>query len=283
MDTITEWAEVVQSSFVAFGEKLMNVLPNILGALLLLVIGWLIARLVRFVIRKVLQSIGFDKLGDQLTETSVLAKNLLTIRPSRLISKFAYWIVLLLFFISASDTLGWGVVSESISNLINYLPQLLSALIVFVIGLYIASFVKKFLKTAFDSMKLAAGHILSEVVSVIILIIIGTTALDQAGIDTTVISANITIILGAILLTFVLGIGLSAKDVFVNILSTFYAKNNLKAGDHIKIDKIEGKIIKLDSVHIILETSSGEIILPTKRLLTDTIEKRKEKDSQYMA
>jgi len=271
MDKLTEWTEVVQSSFIAFGEKMVDVLPNIIGALLLLIIGWLIAKGVSFVIRKLLKSLKFDVLGEKLVETSSIDPKFLSVKPSKLVAKFVYWIILLLFFISASDTLGWGVVSESISSLINYLPQLFSALVVFVVGLYIASFVKKVLKTTFDSFGLAGGNALSQVAMYIILVIVGTTALDQAGIDTTIITANITVIFGGLLLAFAIAFGYSSRDILTNILSSFYVRNNFEEGQEIDADGTKGKIKKIDSIYVIVETKEGEVLIPTRTLVSGKV------------
>lgn len=273
MEYFNQWTEVIGSSLTALGEKLMNVLPNIIGAILLLIVGWIIAKLVSLAVKKLLQTIRFDTLGAKILERSELDPELFSVKPSVVVAKFVYWILLLLFFISASDTLGLAVVSESIGNLISYLPQLFSALIVFVIGLYIAGFVRNFLKTAFDSFGLSAGNFLSEIAFYIILIIIGTTALDQAGIDTAIITANISIIFGGILLAFAIAFGYSSRDIFANILSSFYVRNNFKEGQRIQIDGIEGEIVQIDNIQTVVKMSEGELIMPTRRLTTETIKR----------
>lgn len=271
MEKLTEWTEVVQSSFIAFGEKMVNVLPNILGALLLLIIGWFIARGVSFVIQKLLKTLKFDDLGEKLIESSTINPKFLSIKPSKLVAKFAYWIILLLFFISASDTLGWAAVSESIGNLINYLPQLFSALVIFVLGLYIASFARNVLKTTFNSFGLVGGNILSEIVFYIILVIIGTTATDQAGIDTTIITANITIIFGGFLLAFAISFGYSSRDILTNILSSHYVKSNFEEGQKVDVDGVNGTIKSIDSLQVTIQTTDGEVLMPTKTLINERV------------
>ncbi|MEQ9307975.1 MAG: hypothetical protein RLN90_00870 [Balneolaceae bacterium] len=271
MEKLTQWTEVVQSSFIAFGEKMVDVLPNILGAILLLVIGWIVARGVSFVVRKLLKTLRFDDLGEKLIESSAINAKFLSIKPSTLIGKFVYWIILLLFFISASDTLGWSAVSESIGNLINYLPQLFSALVIFVLGLYIASFARNVLKTTFNSFGLVGGNILSEIVFYIILIIIGTTATDQAGIDTTIITANITIIFGGFLLAFAISFGYSSREILTNILSSHYVKNNFEEGQKVEVDGVTGTIKSIDSLQVTIQTSTGDVLLPTKTLINERV------------
>ncbi|MTI87157.1 MAG: hypothetical protein FH748_04225 [Balneolaceae bacterium] len=272
MNTIKEWGQVVQNSFMEFWEKLVDVLPHIFGALILLIVGWGIAKVTAFVIKKILVSIKLDQLGEKLVETTSLDPGLLNVTPSQLISKFVYWAILLLFFISASDTLGWTMVSESINTLLNYLPQLFSSLVVFVVGLYIAGFVKQFLNTAFNSIGLAAGTVISKIVFYIILLIVATTALDQAGIDTSLITANITIILGGLLLAFAIAFGYSSREVFANIISSLYVRNNFKEGQKIQIgEDIAGIIKKIDAIHVTLQTEGDDILLPTQVLISKKV------------
>lgn len=108
MEYFNQWTEVIGSSLTALGEKLMNVLPNIIGAILLLIVGWIIAKLVSLAVKKLLQTIRFDTLGAKILERSELDPELFSVKPSVVVAKFVYWILLLLFFISASDTLGLG-------------------------------------------------------------------------------------------------------------------------------------------------------------------------------
>lgn len=251
----------------------MSVLPNLIGAVVLLIVGWIVAKLVSMALKKILETIQFDKFTTKIVQKSSLDLDFFKINPSSVISKFVYWMILLLFFISASDTLGMNVVSESIGSLINYLPQLFSAIILFVIGLYIAGFVRNFIRTAFESLKLSAGKLLSEIAFYIILVIIGTAGLNQAGIDTTILTANISIIFGGLLLAFAIGFGLSSREILANILSSFYVKNKFSAGDKVKIDGIEGEIKEIDSVHTVIKTSNGEWVVPTQRFVNESVNK----------
>ncbi|WP_340103892.1 mechanosensitive ion channel family protein [Rhodohalobacter sp. 8-1] len=271
METFTDLTDVVQNSFLAFGEKLMSVLPNILGAILLLIIGWLVAKSVELVVRKLLQSIKFDKLAEKFVDATSVDSRVIAIAPSKVVSKFIYWIILLLFFISASDTLGWNAVSGAIGELVLYLPELFSAIVVFILGLLLAGFVRKILTTTLGSLGMSAGSVLSNIIYYFILIIVATTALDQAGLDTSVITSKLTVILGGILLAFAISFGYSSRDVLTNILSSFYVRNSFTEGQHITIGEFTGVIKKIDSIHVTLSTEDGEILFPTHKLISENI------------
>ena len=179
---------------------------------------------------------------------------------------FAKWILFLAFLIAAADVMNWEILSREISNLLGYLPKLLSAIAIFMVGMYIAKFVRTAIDGFYNSFDLAGGKIISNLAFYIIAIIISITALNQAGIDTTVITNNVTIILGAFLLAIAIGFGLGAKKLIGDILLTFYTRRNYEVGDKVNIAGREGVVKAIDNISMILENEKGKIIIPIKEV-----------------
>lgn len=271
MEKLTDWTDVSLESLKVLVQKLAASATDLVGAFIILLIGWMIARLVAFFVKKALRLAHFDKLSAKLNTEELLGKANINISSSDIIGKFVYWILMLVFFVVASDTLGWIVISESISDLIAYLPNLFSAIVIFVIGLYIANFVKRALKGIFDSLSIKSGHIVSGFSFYLILIIITLTALSQAGVDTSIITSNVTIIVGGIILAFAVSFGIGSKDVLTNILSSFYSKNNFKVGLRIKIGGVEGTIDSMDNVSCVVKTATEKVVIPIRKLLEEEI------------
>jgi len=271
MNKITDLTQVALQSLVALGESFMSALPNILGALFLLLLGWLIAKITSYIVRRSLKAIGFDKLSKKLNLDEIIGESKIAIFPSQIVGKFVYWVIILLFFVTASDTLGWAVVSNSISDLLSYLPQLFSAIVVFVIGFYIATFVKKGLQGILNTLAVASARIISGLAFYFIVVIISLAALNQAGIDTGVLTSNVTVIVGGVVLAFAVSFGIGSRDILTNILSSFYSKNNFHVGQEIEIDALKGVIQKIDITSCVLTTKNGTVVIPVKTLLTDRV------------
>lgn len=271
MNKITDWTEISLESLRVLVQKLAESATGLAGALIVLLIGWLVARLVAFFVKKALRLAKFDAITEKLNADDMLGKANIKISSSEIVGKFVYWILMLVFFVVASDSLGWTVASESISELISYLPKLFSAIVIFVIGLYIANFVKKALKSIFESLGVSSGHIISTFSFYLILIIISLTALSQAGVDTSIITSNLTIIIGGIVLAFAVSFGIGSKDVLTNILSSFYSKNNFKVGLKIKMGALEGTIDSIDNVSCVIKTASDRVVIPVRKLLEEEI------------
>lgn len=272
METITTWKDLTINSLNEMGLSIMKALPNILGAIIILIVGWLITRLIVFVLKRVLKFMKVDKLTEIINEKNIFGKTDLKFNITTVIVGFVKWIMFLVFLIVAADIMDWKIVSEEIGNLLRYLPKLFSAIALFMVGLYIASFVRTAIKGLFDSFDLSGGKIISNLVFYIIAIIITITALNQAGIDTEIITNNLTIILGAFLAAMALAFGLGSREIIGDILRTFYIRKNYEIGDKVNIAGIEGTIVSIDNICMTLSTTTGKTVLPIKYVAENKIE-----------
>lgn len=143
METLTNWKELTFNSLNEMGINIMEAVPNVIGALLILLIGWIITKIIVYLLRKVLHLVKVDKLTDIINEKDLFGKTDLKFNVTSVIVAFVKWIMFLVFLIVASDIMNWEIVSVEIGKLLSYLPKLFSALALFMVGLYIASFIKR--------------------------------------------------------------------------------------------------------------------------------------------
>jgi len=272
MDKIQTAGQNFWDAFNIMWHKIFEALPGILIALLIMVIGVLVARSLSYLAYKAVQLSRFEKFTSKALGRDVSQKTETGWTMALLVKKAMYWAVILLFAVFASETLGWEVVTQEISNLIAYLPRLFSALIIFIIGLYMASFVRKAINTGITSIGVQASGLISTIAYYVIMILVSITSLNQAGIDTGAITSNFVIIIGSVFLAFALAFGLGAKDVLGNILAGLYTKRNFHVGQKIRIENMEGTIERMDSVNFMLRTEKGKISIPIKKLMEEKVE-----------
>lgn len=266
---LTTTLEILQNTWNDF----LDVLPNILQAIILFIVGWLIAKLVARIIRKVLSSIGIDKLAQKLNEIELIEKTNYNIVPSQIFSKIVYYIILLLFAIAATEILNFAAISQLVVDILNYIPQLIAAIIVLAIGLMLAEFIKNIVLTTTRSLGIPSAKIIASFVFYFILLITIVTALSQMGIDTGFIRNNLTVILAGGIFAFGLGYGLASKDTMANFLASFYSKNKLNIGETITIDGSTGKIIAMDSNTLTLRAENeNRIIVPLHKISAQKVE-----------
>lgn len=252
--------------------NLAKVIPNLVGALAIFFIGWFIAKLLARIIKKLLAGIGVDKLAEKLNEIEIVDKSNIKIIPSVLISKILYYLILFVAIMAATDVLGMKALSDLMTNIMNYIPSLISALVVLIIGVIIADFLKKIVQTTCDSLGIPASRMIANLVFYFVFLNVIMITLKQANLQTDFIETNISIILAGVVLAFAIGYGLASKGLMANMLSSFYNKEKVKVGDTIIIEGVQGKIINIDSTTLTLQSGNSTIMIPLYKLTSERIE-----------
>ena len=260
--------QVNLSIFEDMWQELLKFMPKLIAVIVVLIIGWLLIKIISFLIKKALKFSKIDVLADKLNEID-LFKNV-SIKPTIIVVKVVKWILVLFMFIIISEILGLQMLTEGIASFIGYLPKLFSAIAILMIGIYIANIIKNAIQSLFKSLDLGGSNVIGSIVFFAIVVIVAITALNQAGIDTEMITSNLTLILGSLLLAFTIAFGLGSKEIVQRLLFGFYSRKNLNVGQKIKIGSIEGTIEAIDNIYLTLITDDGKFIFPIKEV-NDTI------------
>lgn len=272
METLNNWKNLTIDSLSAMGKEIALVFPKIIGAITILVVGWLIIKIVLFLLGKILKLTKVNALSERINDMDILGKGDVKVDIVKLILGFVKWGLLLVIFIVAADILNWEVISTEIGNLLHYLPRFFSALVLLMIGFYIGNLVKNTIKRLFDSLELGGSNLVSNLLFYIIVIFMSITALNQAGVDTTIITNNITLILGSFLLAFGLGLGLGSKDIIADILRSYYTRKTYAVGDTVVIGDDLGTIESIENNSLTLVTKAGKFVIPIKDVVAQKVE-----------
>ncbi len=251
----------------------VDFIPNLLGAIVVLLVGYIIARILRKVVRKLLEKAKIDKLGEKLASIEIVDKSNIKIVLSEILSKVVYFILMLFVWVAATDVLGMEAISNLVTDIFNFIPNLLVAFIILIIGLLLADLIRKAVKTACDSFGIPASKIISTLVFYFIFINIVISALSQAKINVEFLSQNISLVIGGAVLAFAIGYGLASKDVLSNFLASLYGKGMFEVGEKVTIDGEEGEVIDIDRSSITLLTKDKKVIIPFSRAINNKIEK----------
>jgi hypothetical protein len=272
MEKMTEFKDVMLKSLTSMWMEITNVFPNIIGALVVFLVGWIITKIIVKIIKKVLKLAKVDKLDEKLNEIEIIEGKELNFDTIKVVSSFVKWLMYIVLLITASDILGLEIISTQISELLSYLPKLFAALLIFILGLLFASFVKNGLKSLFESMDLSGGKMISQVVFFLMLTFISITALNQAGIDTEIITNNINMIIAAFLLAFAIAFGLGAKEVVGKLLKAFYARKTFEVGQKIEFNNSTYTVEAVESISVKLKNSDGILIVPINEIVENQVQ-----------
>ncbi|KJD33054.1 hypothetical protein PK35_08795 [Tamlana nanhaiensis] len=246
-------------------------LPKILLGVLFVVVAWVVLKLVLFLVKKSLKFTKLDKLSDKLNEIPFLSSNL-NLKLDKVILIFVKWFLILIFLIIGSDFLGLSFISNEVSKLINFLPKIFTALAIFVFGIYGANYLKESVRSLIKAIDVGGSKAISNVVFILLAIMVSILALNQAGLDTEIITKNIFLILGAALAAFTIAFGLGSRDIILRLLLGFYSKKSFKVGQKISIDGEEGVIIAIESISVIVRFADKKVVYPIKYISNKKIE-----------
>jgi len=253
-------------------QDIVSFIPSFIGALLVIVIGWIISRIVRKLIKRTLAAVGIDKVGEQIERIDIVRKSGMSIKISGFISSVIYYLMMLIFIVAGTDILGMPAISQLMSDVLNYVPNLIVAILIMGIGLLIADFLKNMVQTACKSIGIPAYSLIANIVFYFVLINVLIVALSQARIDTDFLKNNLSLILAGIIFAFALGYGIASKDLASNFLASFYLRNKFNLGDEITIEGIQGKIVEIDTNYVKVKTSKSTQLVPIIKLITESVE-----------
>ena len=253
-------------------QDIVDFVPSLIGALFIFLIGWIISRIVRKAIRKILSKVGIDKIGESLERIDLVRKSGISLKISNIIASVVYYLMMLIFIVASTDILGMPAISQLMSDLLNYVPNLIVAMMVMGIGLLVADFLKNITFTTCKSIGIPAYSMLANIVFYFVLINVMILALSQAKIDTDFLKNNLSLILAGIIFAFALGYGIASKDLASNFLASFYLKNKFKLGDIITIQGIKGEIVEIDTNYVKVKTDQSTQLVPIIKLITESVE-----------
>ena len=127
------------------------------------------------------------------------------------------------------------------------------------------------LRGILDTLAVTSARLISSFSFYTIVVIVSLAAINQAGINTEILTSNVTIIIGGIVLAFAVSFGIGSRDILTNILSSFYSKSNFQVGQEINVGEIDGVIQKIDITSCIIKTKTGNVVIPVKSLLTQVV------------
>ncbi|MBO6211401.1 mechanosensitive ion channel family protein [Algoriella sp.] len=253
-------------------QELIIIFPKIIGGIVFIILSYLILKLIVFITKYVLKLSKIENIKKALNNSDALKNTSMEIDPARIIMQFVKCFVILLIIIIGSDIFGLSVVSIQIGRIIDYLPQFFSAVLIFAGGFYLANYIKSIIRGLIKSIDLNGANIIGSVIFYIILIFTIITALNQAGVNTDLITNNLSLILGSIFLTLAIAFGLGSKDIIYRLLLSFYTNRNFEIGQRVIIDEnVEGVILAINNICMTIQTKDEKIVYPIKMITNKKI------------
>lgn len=256
-------------------NHLKIILWDFLLILIYIFVCWLLYKLIIKLADKFLKVTKVRKINTFYEKIDFLKKINITVDFHKIILSLIKFFVVLIFIIVGADLFNMPGITKVVNDIIAYIPKLISAIAIILVGFYIANWTKHKITAFLNIIGNTTGvKILSNVVVFGITLFFVLMGLNQADIDTTLLTNNISIILGVIFASVALSFGLGSKDIVKEILYSYYLRKSVQIGDRIKIEagNVEGTLISIDNINVKISTGSGTVLYPIKEFVTLKIE-----------
>jgi hypothetical protein len=250
-------------------DGLIEFLPNLLAAVGFLAAGWLVGRILKALTVRLLGSWSSRIAGGvgRLFRSRDVERRVRTgtSRPvAGAIGRIVFWLVFLVFLAAATEVLGLPVISTWISGVAGYLPRVIAAGLIILLGVLAGNLARSAASAGASSAGFAYADVLGRLSQGVIVMISLIVAFDQLGLEITFLIVIAAIILGASLGGAALAFGLGARTAVSNIIAAHYVVKTFRVGHQVRIGEYEGRVLELTPTAVILGTPEGRLVIPAK-------------------
>jgi small-conductance mechanosensitive channel len=252
-------------------NDIASFLPDVVNGLIVLLMGYLIARIVGWLVRLVLRKAGLDDLSERRGIVSGLRGLGIGLTPSRLIGQTVFGLLFLSFAITAVRLMRFETVAILLERLLDFLPSVIAALVVFLLGSMVARLAGNWVSLIAAAGGLDYARQLGSLVQYVVTLFVMVLALGVLGIQVGLLITAITIMIGAFGLAIGLALGLGARTIVYHILAGYYVRQRYQPGQTITLGQMSGEVSGTGSVNTVVTTDEGSTIVPNGVLLEATV------------
>jgi small-conductance mechanosensitive channel len=195
-------------------------IPQLLGAIVLLVVGYIVAKILQAVVSRVLKAVGFDGWMERGGIKQFFKRAQTRETPATVLGKLVFWFVFIITITMAADALGIQQVSQVLAQLIAYIPSIIAAILILILAALLANFLSGIVRGATDN------DILANIARYAIIVYAVFAALTELGIAVQLTAPTFLIVLGAVALAAAIAFGWGGRDVAKDLIERYYDRSD---------------------------------------------------------
>lgn len=211
-------------SFTSFWKEVANFIPQLLAAMILLVLGWLLAKFARAAVLRVLRAMNFDRLTEKSGLEAFLRQGDVEISLAGILGNLTYWLIILVMIVTVANSLGLSMVADLFNRVVLYIPNVIVAILVVVFGTILARFINRIVFAWLNNIGFEGALTVSTFSEYAIIVFVFFAAMEQLQIANELITAAFIIAFGAVGLAFAIAFGLGAKDAAAHMIEKLLPK-----------------------------------------------------------
>ena len=262
------WKASFLESLTHSWDGVARLLPDLLGAFLVLLGGFIIAVLARRLIILAARRLGLNRFSRKAGLENILANAGIESSAAEIVAGVLFWVIFLSALVSAAEALGLDSLSETIQSLVLYLPKLVASLLVLVMGLMLASFAQKLINRHFERMGILYSKGIAGAVYGLLVLVAGTMAVSQFEIETDLFKHIIMIVLITVGIAIAITVGLGTREITKNLMAGVYARDIFRPGRRIQLKDHSGELKRVGTVTTEIEVAPHKVVyIPNSSLL----------------
>ncbi len=265
------WREILVRAFSELGVNIAGFLPNLVGAVLILMVGWGVSRALEVVASRGLRTIGLDGAASRLGVSDLLRRAELRLSFSEIVAKLLFWLLMLTFVLSSVETLGLTAVTNTIDRLIAYIPNVIGAALIGTGGLLLARLVSTIVSSGAAAAGFTSARRLGFLAQLAVAGLVIVIAAEQLGIETNVLVIPFTVALGAAGFGVAFAFALGARPVITHIMAGHFLKQSLPRDLSVEVDGHRGLVERVGAVETLLRADDRVWTVPNGQLLEQVV------------
>ncbi|HVA47867.1 MAG TPA: mechanosensitive ion channel domain-containing protein [Pirellulales bacterium] len=275
MQNVDTWQEALRVSFNrAFGD-IVGLLPHVAAMLAVIVVGYIVARMLDKFTVALVQSLGLQTAAERSGLANSMKQVGITKSVPAIIGQIIFWLTMCVFLAAGFNILGLDAVSAAMEQIVAYIPRLLVATVVVVVGLLVAGFLRGVVATGADRVGISYAETLADGVYYVLALMTFIGAFDQLRIEFGILKELILLAAAGLALGCGLAFGLGGRDVMAGILAGYYLRQRMHAGDRIHVGSLEGTIREVGPVATVIETEEEGLLnrhsIPNTKMLNEAV------------
>jgi len=227
--TITSWGQAIMTSMVAALTLFLGAIPRVIGFLVILIIGWIIASALAGVVASLLRAVKFNDLAQRAGFSDFVRKMGVNTDSAGMLALIAKWFVRLIVLVVAFDALGLPAVSQVLQQLLLWLPNLVVAMVILVIAGLAAKALANLVRGAAAEAGLGNPDLLANIAQMAVMAFAIVVAVNQIGVATTLVNTLFMGTVAAVAVAFGLAFGLGGRDTAAEIVHNWYRRGQQAA------------------------------------------------------
>ena len=212
----------IQNSFYNLMQSFIMYIPSLINALLILLVGWVIAKIIQWVILRLSHAMGIDNLAKKSGVHRFLEKRGVKNGFSCILSRICFWAIMLIVLVNFFNHLGLELVSDLLNQLLLFIPNVLISCVLIIIGFYLAEFVSSLVFSSIEESNFENPDLIGKLVFYSIAFFTVAIALTQMGIGETIITNIVSIFFGTIGLALAISFGIGGKSWAEEIIKRYF-------------------------------------------------------------